>query len=219
MRTYYTKRHAQQYNRIWRAFTEKTLAATLSLLNSTELEAAARQRSQPLRILDAACGTGLLLERLAHLFPQAELYGVDASQAMLEQAAQALRGYQYVQLAQAKLTDGETAGLAYEPAFFDLIFCMNTFHYFPSPQATLQGLARLLAPNGRMLLEDYMLRGLPFPWRAFEWAIKLCDPAHQRLYTFADAQAICQQAQVQIVRGQTFRIDLFCDGWALGVIP
>src|SRR5437660_4720171 len=98
MRTYYTQRHARHYNRTWRSFSEKTLTATLSLLDMPELQQEARTRVQPLHILDAACGTGLLLARLAQLLPEAELYGIDASQAMLAQAAALLQGYAQVHL-------------------------------------------------------------------------------------------------------------------------
>src|SRR5207302_2000179 len=131
MRTYYTQKHAQHYNRTWRSFSEKTLAATISLLEVTRLQQEANTRVQPIRILDAACGTGLLLAQVARLLPSAELYGVDASQAMLTQAADLLRDRPHIHLLQASLADGETAGLPYTPAFFDLITCTNTLHYFP----------------------------------------------------------------------------------------
>jgi SAM-dependent methyltransferase len=152
---------------------------------------------------------------LAQVLPRAELYGIDASQAMLTQAAGLLRGYPQVHLAQAVLTDEETAGLPYVPAFFDLILCTNTLHYFSHPVGTLRGLRHLLVPTGQMVIEDYALRGFPFPWRPFEWVIKVYDPQHRRLYTSAEAQALCQQANLQVIHTQTFQIDLFCQGWAL----
>src|SRR6266480_1928226 len=148
MRTYYTQKNAQHYNRTWRSFLEKALAATISHIEMTHLDEETDKRARPIRILDAACGTGLLLAQLARLMPRAELYGVDASQAMLTQAAD-------------------------------------------------------------------LMRGFPFPWKAFEWAIKLYDPQHVRLYTCSDAQSLCRQAQFQVLHTQVFPIDLFCQGWAL----
>ncbi len=70
-------KRATSYNRTWKAFSEKTLAATCSILDLTGLQKAAGARECPPRILDAACGTGLLLQRLADLILHAELYGVD----------------------------------------------------------------------------------------------------------------------------------------------
>ena len=85
MNTYYTGKHASRYNRTWRTFLQKTLSATLSAIDVASLQQRASRRERPLRILDAACGTGLLLEQFTHLFPHAELYGIDESQAMLAQ--------------------------------------------------------------------------------------------------------------------------------------
>jgi SAM-dependent methyltransferase len=140
MNTYYTRKHASCYNRTWRSFLQKTLAATLSAIDVASLQQRASPQERQLRILDAACGTGLLLEQLTHLLPHAELYGIDKSQAMLAQAAQLLRDRPYVHLVQASLGGGETAGLPFAPASFDLIICTNTWHYLKDPAATLAGL-------------------------------------------------------------------------------
>src|SRR5260370_27527178 len=85
MNTYYTGKHASRYNRTWRTFLQKTLSATFSASDAETLQQRASTRGRPLRILDAACGTGLLLEQFTQLLPRAELYGIDESQAMLAQ--------------------------------------------------------------------------------------------------------------------------------------
>ena len=215
MKTYYTEKHAAAYNRTWRTFLQKTLAATLSAIDVVSLGQRARTQERPLRLLDAACGTGLLLEQLSRLFPDAELYGIDASSAMLAQAAHLLQHQPKVHLVQASLGASETAGLPYMPSFFDLITCTNTLHYLSDPMATLQGFKHLLVPGGQMVIEDYVLRGFPFPWKAFEWLIKLYDPQHIRLFSIGEVQALCHRAGFQVVEAHTFPIDLFCQGWAL----
>lgn len=218
MSTYYTKEHASHYNRAWHTFLQKTLAATLTAIDLAPLQQRASAGGPPQRILDAACGTGVLLEHFCHLFPAAQMYGVDASQAMLNQAAHLLHEYPNVHLVQASLGDGETAGLPYAPAFFDLITCTNSLHYLKDPAATLRGLRRLLVPAGQMVIEDYMLRGFPFPWKAFEWVIKYYDQEHIRLYTLSQAQTLAERVGVQVVHAQTFQIDLFCQGWVLRIL-
>ncbi|HJT57631.1 MAG TPA: class I SAM-dependent methyltransferase [Ktedonobacteraceae bacterium] len=217
MRTYYAGEHTLSYNRRWQAFLEKTLAAALSVLNATQLQEDARVRGhgQPLRILDAACGTGLLLKQLAHLLPEAELYGVDASHDMLMQAQSLLQTCPHVHLLQASLSGEERAGLPYAPAFFDLIICTNSVHYFKEPEDILRELHSLLAPMGQMVIEDYVLRGFPFPWKAFEWAIRWYDPQHIRLYTLSQAQALCRSLGFQVVSAKSFPIDIFCQGWVV----
>src|SRR3989440_4422937 len=144
MRTYYTQKNAQHYNRTWRSFLEKTLAATISLIEMTHLDEETDKRARPIRILDAACGTGLLLAQLARLMPRAELYGVDASQAMLTQAADLMRDCPHVHLIQASIADGETAGVPFAPGLFDLVNCTNHLHFFSNSLASLPGVSTLL---------------------------------------------------------------------------
>ncbi|MEO9059695.1 MAG: class I SAM-dependent methyltransferase [Ktedonobacteraceae bacterium] len=215
MNTYYTEKRAYHYNRTWRNFLKKTLPATLTAIDCASLEKRAYSRNAPLRILDAACGTGLLLEQLSRLFPQAELYGIDENQAMLDQAAHVLKSHSCIQLVQASLGGGETAGLPFALASFDLITCTNSLHYLKDPAATLKGFMHLLAPGGQVVIDDYTLRGFPFPWKAFEWAIKFYDPQHMRLYTLSEAQTICSSVGFQVVLAKIFQIDLFCAGWVL----
>ncbi|GAC1379567.1 MAG: hypothetical protein NVS4B7_03650 [Ktedonobacteraceae bacterium] len=214
-KTYYTEQHAAHYNRSWHTFLQKTLAATFATIDVASLQQKASAQEHPLRFLDAACGTGLLLQHLSHLFPHAELYGVDASSAMLAQAACLLQEHLAVHLDQATLRGGTTAALPYAPTFFDLITCSNSVHYLADPEDTLRGFKHLLAPGGQMVIEDYVLRGLPFPWKAFEWIIKIYDPHHVRLYTRTEAQALCQNAGFLVVDTHSFSIDLFCQGWVL----
>lgn len=212
---YYTGKHASHYNSTWRTFLQMTLAATLSALDMTQLQQRAGAQGYPLRILEAACGTGLLLEQLIRLFPDAELYGIDESQEMLAQAASLLQDHPQIHLEQASLGSAETSGLSYAPASFDLITCMNTLHYFNDPARVLEGLKSLLVPGGQLVVEDYILRGFPFPWKAFEWLIKYYDHQHIRLYSLAEAQELCRRTGLQAVYAKSFQIDIFCEGWVL----
>ncbi len=215
MKTYYIGKHAVHYNRTWHSFLQKTLAATLASIDVASLQQRAKTSDKPLRILDAACGTGLLLEQLSHLFPRAELYGVDASQDMLAQATHLLQDHPGVHLVQAVLGGGETAGLPYPPAFFDLLTCTNTLHYFTDPAATLRGFKRLLAPGGQMIIEDYILRGSPSLWRPFERLIRIVDPQHRHLYTLEEAETLCQCAGFSVVDAHSFPISIVCRGWVI----
>lgn len=215
MSTYYRGKRATSYNRTWKAFSEKTLATTRSIIDLTELRNVASERESPPHILDVACGTGLLLQHLASLIPQAELHGVDESQDMLAQARQLLGDSPRIHLAKAALKGGALAGLPYQPASFDLITCTNAFHYLDDPDAVLRGLAALLTPQGQLVIEDYARRTFPFPWRAFEAVIKRVDPQHIRAYTLTEAQHLCQAAGLQVMTAKNFSIDLLWQGWAI----
>ena len=73
------------------------------------------------RVLDVACGTGILLQRLLAQLPDVEAYGVDASEDMLVQARMVLKGQLHVHLERAQIGTGETAGLPFTQESFDLI--------------------------------------------------------------------------------------------------
>ncbi|GCF11556.1 hypothetical protein KDI_51200 [Dictyobacter arantiisoli] len=195
----------------------RTLAHTCMAIDFSRLNAAA-EREYPVRILDIGCGTGLLLQSLAARLPRAELYGVDASQAMLDQARLLLKDHAQVHLEQRTVKGGELAA-HYEPAFFDLITCTNVFHYFNDPVEVLSELATLLCPQGQLVIEDYTRRGFPFPWMLFERIITYLDPQHVRAYTVVEAQDFCQRAQLRIMMAKTFRIDWLWRGWVMQTSP
>lgn len=214
-KTYYAGKYAASYNHTWEKFSTRTLACTCSMINFVDLQAVASARGQPVRILDVGCGTGLLLQSLAARLPLAELYGIDESQDMLNQARLLLKDHAQVHFLQRSITGGDTAGLPYEPAFFDLITCTNIFHYFEDPVAVLRGLLTLLLPQGTLVIEDYARRPFPFPWRMLEWLIKHIDPQHIRAYTLLEACTIVQNAGWRIVIARKFAINLLWHGWVM----
>lgn len=214
MRTYYTKSRAKSYNQHWKVFSTETHDAVCSAIDFTQLKKICEKREKPLRVLDAACGTGLLLERFAHILPNAELYGVDASEDMLVQARDLLPEAHFIH---ASLRGGEKADLPYQAASFDLITCANALHNMNDPIGVLRGLHALLAPQGQLVIEDYARRGFPFPWRLFEWFTRRMDPQHVRAYTLSEAQLLCEEAGLQVLVAQNFPIDMVWRGWVIRV--
>ncbi len=166
------------------------------------------------RVLDVACGTGILLRRLLEELPGVEAFGVDASTEMLSQARETLRPWPQARLIQAVVGPEPTGCLPFAPGTFDLITCTNTLHYFSSPAAALTCLGQLLAQDGQLVVEDFARRGPPFPWRAFEWLLRTVDASHVRAYTLAEARALCQEAGLQIAGARTFPVDWLWQGWA-----
>lgn len=218
VKSYYVGKHATHYNNIWQAFLHKTLEATYAAIDIEELQLCSQKQPVPLRFLDAGCGTGLLLKRLAHLFPAAELYGIDASPDMLIRARQLLQGYPNVHFHTARLSESMETELPYPPAFFDLITCTNVLHYLQQPVAILKSFRKMLSGQGQLVLEDYMLRRRPFPWQWLEWAIRIYDPEHIALFSQSEAQSLCQQAGLHVTIAQTFPLDFVCQGWVVRAI-
>ncbi|GLV56662.1 hypothetical protein KDH_35010 [Dictyobacter sp. S3.2.2.5] len=215
MSTYYQGKRATTYNRTWKTFSEKTLSATLEQIDKPGLYEKAKNQDQPVRILDVACGTGLLLQKLTQLFPQAELYGIDQSADMLDQASQLLANQPHIHLIQGTLKSDQMSTLPYQPASFDLITCTNTLHYLDDPQAVLRGLRALLTPHGQLVVEDYARRPFPFPWRPFEWLIKHVDPQHNKAYTPIEAQQISAAAGLHVLSSRNFSAGWMWRCWVI----
>lgn len=210
----YTGRRARRYNRVWRRYERGTLAAALQLLDDKPLQISLADSGR-VRILDAGCGTGLLLYQLAQRFPSARLYGVDPSVDMLKQARALLRDISSISLEVATIDGEPCAGLPFAPGTFDVIMCTSVLHYMRTPVLSLSGLADLLAPTGQLVLVDYARRGAPFPWTAFESLIRVLDRQHVRAYTLEEGRSLCLEAGLQVHATQTIRVDWLWGAWAL----
>jgi ubiquinone/menaquinone biosynthesis C-methylase UbiE len=105
------------------------------------------------RILDAGCGTGEGSSRLAELFPQAHVVGVDIVDHHLELARS-----RYANLAtRLKFEHRSIFELGFPDDSFDLTVCRHVIHSIPHPDRVLAELARVTRPGGYLHLipEDY----------------------------------------------------------------
>lgn len=116
-------------------------------------------------ILDAGCGTGEASSRLAELFPEARVLGVDILDAHLDFARS-----RYGALAPRLTFEHQSVyGLTAPDGAFDLTVCRHVLHAIPHPDRALAELVRVTRPGGwlHLILEDYGLlhfeRGAPDP--------------------------------------------------------
>lgn len=167
------------------------------------------------RVLDVACGRGILLKRLLDQVPGVEAYGVDASEEMLAQARVALKDQPHVHVERVKVGTGETTGLPFAQETFDLITCTNALHDVPEPLATLSGLRRLLAPGGQLVVEDFARREPALFWSAFACLLQRLEGSPVHAYTLSEVQLLCTQAGLHVARGEAFTVDWFWHGWVV----
>ncbi len=213
MSGYYTGWRAQHYNTLWRTFTRRTLAETMAIIDVEALHQVKTHLLRSPRVLDVACGTGMLLKWIAERLPEAELYGVDASADMLTQARRALKGLPHVHLEQVDM--GETIGLPYEPKTFDLITCTNALHDLSEPVEILTRLRRLLFSQGQLVVEDYARREHHVAFKVVEWLARRIESGHVRAYTLSEAESLSQQAGLHVVDGKTFTVNWLWHSWVL----
>src|SRR4029453_8584687 len=98
-------------------------------------------------VADLGCGTGAMLPVLApHV---ARVIGVDASDEMLAAARDRARAFDNVEL-----RTGALAALPIEAASVDAATLMLVLHHLASPIEALKEAARVLKPDGRLLIVD-----------------------------------------------------------------
>jgi SAM-dependent methyltransferase len=122
---------------------------------SRVIETLARGRS--LRILDAACGDGMLWRHLAR---RHHYVGVDFSARPLERAS---RHHP------ATYVRGDLNRLPFAPQTFDLAVSLQALQYLEQPQRAVREIGRVLRPESHLLLTlpndasfKYRLQGVPF---------------------------------------------------------
>lgn len=93
------------------------------------------------RILDLACGTGVLSRFLQN--SGADVVGVDASKELLEQAKKHQSQIKYLQ--------GTAEQIPMDDASFDMVTILRAWHWFDPVQASKE-IARVLKPNGQLLI-------------------------------------------------------------------
>lgn len=109
------------------------------------------------RVLEAGCGTGLILERVARFASFAA--GVDLSRGMLERARQ--RGLQ--------VSQGSVTALPHADSSFDVVYSFKVLPHIAEIRAALAEMARVVRPGGIVLAEFYnplSLRYLIKRWKS-----------------------------------------------------
>jgi len=147
------------------------------LIDDLELELV-RRYGTGRDILEAGCGTGLLLEEAARVGRSA--LGLDLSRGMLARAH--ARGLRVVQ--------GSLTHIPLPDASVDLVYSMKVLAHVPPIRAAVAELARVTRPGGHLLLEFYNPRSLRYVAKLLGGARPIADGTTDRdVYTRYDTAA------------------------------
>jgi SAM-dependent methyltransferase len=104
------------------------------------------------RVLDAGCGPGQELQRVARLVPRGEVVGVDLAAGMVNAAHRAARAHALDNCAffQADVGDLPRAFTGR----FDLVYNCLAHHHYPEPASAAAGVLRCLRPGGVYCIVD-----------------------------------------------------------------
>jgi ubiquinone/menaquinone biosynthesis C-methylase UbiE len=128
---------AATYERSWQAQLEPAQSALLEIANFKPGD----------RVLDVACGTGLVTFRVAKtVAPRGEVLGTDISKEMIATAS-ALARVQGIANCSFQRMDAEE--LALEDGTFDVALCALGLMYVPAPERAVVEMHRILKPGGR----------------------------------------------------------------------
>ncbi len=104
------------------------------------------------RVLDAGCGAGRELQRIARLVPDGEVVGIDLAAGMVNAAWRDARAHGLSNCAFVQSDVGELP-----PAFdgaFDLVYNCLAHHHYPDPPAAAREIHRVLRPGGIYCVVD-----------------------------------------------------------------
>ena len=124
------------------------------------------------RVVDLACGTGLLSDLLLQMKPDVVINGVDISNESLEIGRKVFRGKGLLAETDAQLEEAFRAGRgairleersAMDPPFpdgrFDAGMIGNAIHLMPDKDLFLKGVHRLLKPQGQFIFNSVFFTG------------------------------------------------------------
>ncbi|MET4805765.1 methyltransferase domain-containing protein [Limibacillus sp. MBR-115] len=101
------------------------------------------------RVLDVACGTGIVARLAAAAMPPGSLVaGIDQNAGMLRVAAAVAEQKGLV----IDWRQCDVCAMPFASASFDLVFCQQGLQFFPDRAGALREMARVLTPRGRLAL-------------------------------------------------------------------
>ena len=102
------------------------------------------------RVLDVACGTGIIARKAAGIVgPEGRIAGIDSNEGMLrvagrcaEQEGQTAIEWYHCDVSRMPFSAGE----------FDTVLCQQGLQFFPDKESALREMKRVLAPQGKLAL-------------------------------------------------------------------
>ena len=101
-------------------------------------------------VLDIGFGGAFTLPRMAVLVHAGKVYGLDASETMVQQAEKLF--HRLVEQGKLELQLGDLAKLPYHDGAFDKVCTVNTLYFWPNPIQNLTEIRRVIKHGGRLVV-------------------------------------------------------------------
>ncbi len=162
--------------------------------------------SQVERVLDVACGPGLLLPVLSRR--AATVVGVDLTRANLGFASQVET------LGAVHLVRGLAESLPFEAASFDAAVLRLALHHFEEPDTVLAAVRRLVRPGGRLVVLDVLGPESDETARVRDAIERLRDPSHTALLSRSGMGAAISRAGFELGDATLWSQERVFSDWA-----
>lgn len=152
------------------------------------------------RVLECACGTGLLTEVIAQKC--ARLTATDFAPKMLARAKKNCAAFSNITFEPADIT-----ALKYPDGSFDAVVAGNVIHLLDEPMKALRELDRVCRPGGRLIIPTYMNRDNKGNTSGFATAVGKAGADFKRQFTVESYRQFFLDAgygdvSIQLVEGR-----------------
>ncbi len=144
------------------------------------------------RVIDVATGWGFVPLAFAPLV--ASVTGVDLTPEMVALARKVAsdRGVQNVEY-----VEGDAEDLRFGPGSFEIATSRFTFHHFGDPEKTLFEMKRVLTPDGRIVLYDYLAASDEKKAKRHNEIELARDPSHVKMYSDREFHGFFKKAGLE----------------------
>jgi SAM-dependent methyltransferase len=165
------------------------------------------------RVLDVACGPGLVALHLAEA--AGHVTGLDLTPAMLEKAReqQGRRG-----LANLSWDLGRADDLPYPDASFDAVVTRFSFHHLGDPAKALAEMVRVCRPGGRVVVCDVFTTS-PEQAAEYDRLERLRDPSHVHALLLGEMHSLTAEAGLAETEEAFARLPMQLDRLLAGSFP
>lgn len=179
---------ASDYDRRWAFYINATLHETLKRLDINESD----------KLLDIGCGTGSLLQAISSKYPSITLFGVDLSREMIKVAC-------HKQIRNCTFINGQSQHLPFRSGSFDMVVTCNAFHYWHKPEECLREIARILRPQGRIVITDWCDDYIAC--RVCNLFLRLWNRAHFKTYRLRTCERLLRDTGFTHVQIERYKIN------------
>lgn len=179
---------APNYDRRWSFYINATLRETLKRLDINPTD----------KILDIGCGTGSLLQAIAENYPLAKVVGVDLRIEMLRIARNK-------QIKDSALIASQARCLPFRSKSFDMVVSCNAFHYLRKSAECLVEIARVLKPQGRIVITDWCDDYIAC--RVCDLFLRVFNRAHFKTYGRRACEYLLRNAGYSNIQVERYKIN------------